>query len=414
MAAVLPRIFRHRDFTLYLVGVALTQIGTNGTFVAMLYHVYELTGSTVQVGLVGGGRAVATLALSPLGGHFADRLDRKTLLQCSQSFSMLVSLALALVTFVGAVATWHLIVASILTSAGSSFDGPARKAIIPALVPREELVQAVALINPTNQVGKLVGPGLGGVLIAVGGPGLVYLIDGATYVGLIAILVIVAIPPLNIAQGGKLRLLGSLGQGFAYVRARPVIYHLMALDLSQTLFAAYRVVLPALAVDVLQVGPAGYGALSAAVPIGALVGGAAVYRMASTAIAAGHTVLITTALYGCAAIVLAQTSTFALALASAVGLGFFDAIGTTVRHAAVLLETPDELRGRVNAVYRMASGGGPALGELNIGWLSGFVGAAAALTLGGLIPIAYAILVVVSSSTIRDYRTDRPEAQLTQ
>jgi len=403
-----PQTLRHRDFRLYLTGVALTQIGTNGTFAAMLYHVYAITGSTVQVGLVGAGRGVATLILSPLGGHYADRVDRKKLLQMSQGFSMVVSLALAAVTYSGDVQTWHIILASLLTSAGAAFDGPARKAIIPAMVPRGELVQAVALVNPTNQVGMLIGPGLSGLLIAVGGPGLMYLLDGVTYVGLIAILAILTVPSMEVREGEPLKLWASLREGVTYVRERPVIYHLMGLDLSQTLFAAYRVVLPALAVDVLQVGPTGYGALSAAVPAGALIGGVIVYRLASSPLQEGHTVLVTTAMYGVAAITLAQTGSFLIAMGSAVALGLFDAIGATIRHAAVLIETPDHLRGRVNALYSMAARGGPAFGELNVGWLSGFLGAVMALTAGGFVPIIYAGVIAMSSRRLREYRVTEP------
>ena len=405
MPSLVPQTLRHRNFALYLTGVALTQIGTTGTFAAMLYHVYALTGSTVQVGLVGAGRGLATLVLSPLGGHYADRMDRKTLLQLSQGFSMAVSLGLAAVTYLGVVQTWHIVLASLLTSAGAAFDGPARKAIVPAMVPRDELVHAVALVNPTHQVGRLVGPGLGGVLIAIGGPGLMYLVDGATYVGLIVILAMLTIPPMEPSADKPLNLWGSLAEGVSYVRRRPVIYHLMGLDLSQTLFAAYRVVLPALAVDVLQVGPTGYGALSAAVPAGGLVGGVVVYRMAGTSLREGPTVLATTALFGAAAILLAQTGVFAVAMACAVALGLFDAIGAAIRHAAVLIETPDQLRGRVNALYSMAARGGPALGELNIGWVSGFLGATLALTVGGVIPIVYAGVIAASSPLVRGYRT---------
>jgi MFS family permease len=402
--ANLPAIFRHRSFTLYLSGVALTQIGTNGTFAAMLYHVYTITGSTVQVGLVGASRGLATVLLSPLGGHYADRVDRKRLLQVSQAFSMLVSLALAAVTISGSVNTAQIMGAALLTSAAATFDSSARKAIIPGMVPRAELVQAVALVNPTNQVGKLVGPSLGGLLIAVGGPELMYLLDAFTYVALIVILGLLTVPALDL-RGRDLRFWASLKEGIAYVRDRPVIYQLMGLDLSATLFAAYRVVLPALAVDVLGVGPTGYGLLSAAVPAGALIGGVVVYRLARSAVPAGHAVLAATASYGFAAILLAHAGSFSVALIAAAGLGVFDAIGTTIRHAAVLLETPDELRGRVSAIYGMASRGGPAIGDMNIGWLSGILGATAALTLGGMVPIALAGLLAVSSKTVRAYRT---------
>ena len=397
-------MLRHRDFRLYLGGVVLSQVGVHGTFMAMLYHVYLLTGSTVQVGFVGGARLVAVLLLSPLGGYFADRLDRKRLLQLSQLASTCASLLLAFVTLAGVAATWHVLVAAMVNSAAATFDGPVRKAVIPAMLPRAEMVRGLAVMNLGHEIGTLVGPALGGVLIAIGGPGLMYLLDGLTYVGLIVVVTVVDIPSLPVSERAA-GLWSSVGAGLSYVRQRPLIGHLMALDVSAMIFAAYRVVLPALAVDILDVGPTGYGLLAAGPAAGALLGGAIIYRLAESSTGAGRIVIGSTMAYGAAAIVLAQTRWFPVALLAAAVLGLTDAVATTIRHAAVLLETPDRLRGRVSAVYEMAAGGGPPLGEFNIGWLSGLVGVTTALTFGGVVPILYAVIVLASSPRVRDYRT---------
>lgn len=395
---------------MYFAGVVLSQIGVNGTFAVMLYHVYVLSGSTLQVGLVGAARGIAVLVLSPLGGYYADKLDRKRFLQSIQIFSMMVSGLLALASSVGFVEVWHIWVAALLNSAAATFDSPVRKAIIPALVPRDELVQAFALINPGNQVGKLLGPGLGGLLIAVAGPGFMYFIDAATYLGLVVILMAIRIPAMQ-GSDRELKFWSSTIEGVQYVRKRPVILHLMGLDLSATLFAAYRVVLPAIAVDILMVGPTGYGVLAAATPVGALIGGVIVYRLASMNVPAGHLVIGATMAYGMSAILLAQSSWFSLAMVAAAGIGLFDAIATTIRHAAVLNETPDQLRGRVSAIYGMASRGGPPLGEFNVGWLAGVVGASLALTFGGFVPIVYALGVLASSTAVRSYRMVAPAVE---
>ena len=161
---------RHRDFNLYWVGVVFSQIGTRGTIAAQLFHVYLLTGSTVQVGFVGLSQAVALLVLSPLGGAYADRIDRRKLLQASQMVAMVVSLAIAVLTLSGDVQPWHIYVSVVLHTAAATFDQPARQALIPAMVPREELVHAFALLNPSREVAILVGPALAGGLISVRGP----------------------------------------------------------------------------------------------------------------------------------------------------------------------------------------------------------------------------------------------------
>lgn len=409
-----PAITKHRDFNLYWTGVVLSEIGTRGTFAAVLYHVYQLSGSSLQVGFVGLAQAVALLVISPLGGAIADRLDRRRLLQTAQAFSLTVSLGLAVVTLLEQVAVWHILLAVLLNTVAVSFERPARDALIPALVPRAELVHAFALLNPSREVAILVGPALAGLLIAIWGPAAVYLLDVASYAVIVIVLGLIRIPKV---APDKVRpnLWSSIGEGVAFVRSRPIILQLMSLDLSATVFGAYRVLLPALATDVLRVGATGYGLLSAAPSAGALVGSAIVFRIINTR-RSGHIVLGSTVAYGATAIALVWATqlppvvAFGVALLAAGGLGLFDAMATTVRHAAVQLETPDQIRGRVTSIYQMASRGGPAIGDANIGWLASLLGPVGALTLGGMVPIAVATGIAVTGGRIRDYQVDREPA----
>jgi MFS family permease len=414
----LPAIMRHRDFNLYWAGVIFSQIGTRGTIAAQLFHVFLLTGSTVQVGFVGLSQAIALLVLSPLGGAYADRLDRRRLLQASQLVAMIVSLIIAVLTISGDVQPWHIYLSVVLQTAAATFDQPARQALIPAMVPRDELVHAFALINPSREVAILVGPALAGVLISVWGPEAMYLVDAGTYAGLVVVLALLHIPRLKPARRAA-SLWTSIAEGVSFVRGRPIIWQLMSLDLSATLFAAYRVLLPAIAVDILDVGPTGYGLLSAAPSAGALIGAALVFKL-TPVVRSGHLVLSSTVAFGLCAIAFAQAPILWIALLAAVGLGVFDALATTVRHAAVQLETPDEIRGRVSAIYQMASRGGPALGDLNIGWIAGSLGPQSALTLGGLVPVVYASMVAASRGRVSKYQVpahegataDEPERKL--
>jgi MFS family permease len=395
-------LLRHRDFSLYWSGVVLSEIGTRGTFAANLYHIYALTGSTVQTGLVGLSQAVALILLSPLGGAYADRVDRRRLLQATQVVSLATSLALAALTLAGVIQPWQILASVLLNTAAETFDRPARQALIPALVPRGELVQAFAIINPSREVAVLVGPALAGLLIAVGGPGAMYLADVGSYAVLIVALQFIR----HTMPGGDTRhasVWANIKEGFAFVRQRPLILQLIGLDLSATVFGAYRVVLPALAADVLRVGPTGYGLLSAAPSAGALIGSAIVFRLATTA-RSGHIVLWSTAAYGVSAVALAQSPVFAVALLAGAALGGFDAMATTVRHAAVQLETPDEIRGRVTATYQIASRGGPAIGDMTIGAVAGLLGPVGALSLGGLVPVAVAASVAAAGGRVRAYQ----------
>lgn len=399
----LPQALRYRDFNLYWFGVVFSQIGTRGTVAANLYQVYELTRSTAVTGLVGLAQAVSLLVLSPLGGAYADRLDRRRLLQATQLVAMLVAAALATLTLTGRAGAPAVLVGVVLTTAAGTFDQPARQALIPAMVPREALPQAFSLLNPSRELAVLLGPALAGVLIAVRGPGLMYAVDAGTYALLIVVLGLIRAPRL-VPTGPVPPMWRTIVPALAFVRRRPVIWLMMSLDLSATLFGAYRVVLPALALTVLHAGPTGYGLLAAAPSAGALLATYPIFRVVARRPALGRVVLAASAGYGLATAALAQSRWLWLALACGLCIGACDAMATTIRQAAVQLETPDEMRGRVSALYQMASRGGPALGDLNIGWIAALLGPVTALTIGSLVPIAYAGLHAVRGSRVRDYR----------
>jgi MFS family permease len=364
--------------------------------------VYDLTGSVLQTGLVGAGQAVALLVLSPIGGAYADRLDRRKLLQWAQAGSLLVALVLSVLTLSGRVEAWHVILSVLLTTAAATFDQPARQAIIPAMVPKRQLASAIALLNPSRELAILIGPALAGLLIALGGPGLMYLVDVLTYAVLIVVLAVLRVPPL-VQSGPPRSVFGSIADGARYVAHRPLITRLMGLDLSATVFSAYRVLLPALAVDVLQVGPTGYGLLSSAPSAGALLATYTVFRTVERSGRLGRVLLVSTACYGLAAMLLAQSRWFAMALVAALLLGAFDAMATTIRHAAVQVDTPDEIRGRVTAFYQMSSRGGPAIGDVVVGSIAAAIGPVAALTLGGVTPILVAAAFLSRRNVVREY-----------
>ena len=395
-------VLRHRNFNLYWFGLVASQIGTRATSVANLYQVYALTRSVPITGLVGLAQGIALLLLSPLGGAYADRLDRRRLLQLTQGVSLVVALTLALLTLSGQVRIWQILVCVVLITAASTFDAPARQALIPSLVPRQHLPAAFSLLNPSRELAFLIGPSLAGVLIALNGPALVYLVDAVTYAVLVVVLALLRIHP----AGTRLRdtsLWQEILAGAAFVRSRALILQIIGLDLTATLFGAYRVVLPALSLDILEVGPTGYGVLSSAPSAGAVLATWFVLRVVSRSRRLGRVLLLATAGYGVAVVGLAQSPWFGAALATAVLIGAFDAMATSIRHAAVQLETPDQLRGRVSSIYQMASRGGPSLGDVNVGVLAGLLGPVGALTAGGLVPIVYAAAMYLRGARVAGY-----------
>lgn len=397
------RLLTNRDFVLFWSGVVLSQIGTRATVAASLWQVYRLTGSIAATGLVGAAQAVALVTLSPLGGVLADRWDRRRLLQATQALAMLAALGMAALTLSGVVRPWHVVAGVLVTTAAATFDQPCRQALVPALVPREVLPAAIALLNPSRELAVLTGPAIGGLLIAVDGPGLVYLLDGLTYAALIGVLVAIRVPPLLRSHDGPPpSVRADMAEGARYVRRRPLIWSLCGLDLVLTVFGAYRVLLPAFS-DRLDIGPAGYGLLSAAPSLGALLATYSIVRLVTRSRRLGRVLLVAMVGYGLVAICFAQVSLVAGVLLFALLLGACDATATTIRHAAVQLETPDDLRGRVQSLYQITSRGGPALGDVVIGAAAAVLGPATALTAGATLPVVVGLLLLSRSNVVREY-----------
>jgi MFS family permease len=226
-----PGLLHNRNFDLYWSGVVLSEIGSRGTFAANLFHIYTLTNSTLQTGLVGLFQAGALVVLSPLGGAFADRFQRRRLLQITQTFSLLVSLALAILTIAGTITPWQILVSVLLNTAAETFDRPARQSLIPALVPKEDLVQAFTLLNPSRELAILIGPALAGVLIAGFGPEAMYLTDVSSFAVMVVVLQFLRVPASR-SEARHVSLLANIREGFAWLRHRPLILQLIGLDLS--------------------------------------------------------------------------------------------------------------------------------------------------------------------------------------
>lgn len=403
MRLPVPAVLNEPGFRLYWLGTVLSNVGTRGTLAANLWQVLLLTNSTTDVGLVGLSEAVALLLLAPLGGAIADRVDRRVLLQITQSTSMLSSLALTVLTFSGAVQAWHIYLAVIAVSASQTFEGPARQALIPALVSRERVVDAFALTNPTRELAILLGPPFAGLLIAISGTaGYVYAFDAVTYAALVVFLVFIKVAPIE-GVHRNVSVWESIFEGFKYVKSRRLIWQLMSLDFSATFFGAYRVVLPTIARDILRVGASGYGLLAAAPAAGAIVGSAIVFRLRGYE-HKGWLILGATTCYALGCMLLAQSVVFGLSLVAAAWIGLCDAMAATLRQVLVQMDTPDQLRGRVSSAYQMVSRGGPSLGAAQMGAVAGALGAPIGLTLGASVTLLYAALLALSGRTIRTYK----------
>jgi len=388
----------YRDYRRFAASLLLTSLGAQLVQTAILWQVYELTGSALLLGLTGVARAVPHMILSLVGGVIADRLDRVRLIQIGQLANALLVIALAALTLTGAVAPWHLYLVTFLNSAFTALTQPARTALLPSLVPRANLVNAVALNATIGQTSQIVGPALAGIAIASVDLGATYALNGAVY--LAAMVAIIGVRPPAIAGSAVASAWTSFLEGLRFVRGKPVIVSLLVLDMGATILGSYRALLPILA-DRLGVGAGGYGVLSAAPGVGALLGAAAILSLGDMRYKGMYTLYGVLAYCG-ALVVLALSPWFMLTLVAAALLGTTNAVQMIPRNSAILAISPDALRGRVEAFRSMLAGGGPPLGYALSGALAAAFGVPLALIAGAAACAALVAGVGITRRELRD------------
>src|SRR6266446_1831813 len=272
---------RHRDFRLLWMGQIISVTGSQMQMVAINWHIYLLTHSALALGLVGLFRAGPIILCSLLGGVVADVIDRRRLMISTQIVMLICSGILALVTFGGLQHVWPIYLLTAIASAAWAFDTPARQALVPMLVPAKDFPNAVSLGMLMFQIGMIVGPALAGFLLAGRGPGLVYAMNAASFVAVIAGLALMRVRGRPAVEDGKEPRVSveALMEGLRFVWRTPIIVQTMTLDFVATFFASANQLLPIFAKDILQVGARGLGFLTSAPAIGAVAAGLVMARM---------------------------------------------------------------------------------------------------------------------------------------
>ena len=372
---------KFRDFRLFYTALLVASLGSQLQSTANLWLVYELTGSPLHLGLTGLARGLPTLIFSLVGGIIADRVDRKKFLIVIQAASGLLSLTLAALTATGLIQLWHVYVITLIGSSLSAINTPSRTAIVPNLVPRPFLLNAIALNSTAWQISRLLGPALAGILIALFGLSTTYLLDGAAHLGTLFTLAAISVGAVKQPSRGSA--LESLVEGLSFIRQRSIILALLSMDLAAVFFGSYRALLPVFA-SRLGVGPEGLGLFLSAPAAGALVGATFILMLGNVRYK-GLLVAAGILAYCASLAVLALSPWFLLSLGTTVMLGFFDSIQATPRNAIIQSITPDELRGRVSSFQRMLTNGGPALGQAQSGAVATLIGAPLTLMVGALI-----------------------------
>jgi MFS family permease len=401
MRQVTPwQVLAQRDFGLFWVSLLFSAVGSQISAIAVGWQVYEITSSPFQLGLTGLFRALPVMVFSLPGGVVADRMDRRRLLIVTQALAAILALILGLLTSTGQVRVWHIYVVAFLSGAVGIFDAPARTALIPLLVSREQLASAYALNITWRQIATLAGPFLGGIVISAFGISTSYYIDALSFLSVIICLAFMRARPSPPAEK-KESPLQSVRGGFNFIRENSAILGLMSMDTCVNFFGAYRSMMPAIARDILGTGPAGLGALLGVPALGALVGSGVVMVLGNPQ-HKGKLILWVTWLYTVGLICFALSRSFTLSLVIVFFLGLVDAIGETLRDTLVQLITPDRMRGRVKSFDQVFMSAGTYLGHAQMGTAATFFGIPGALILGGSLGSAAVLLVAKFARSLRN------------
>ncbi len=379
------RALSHRNYKLYFTGQSISLIGTWMTRIATSWLVYRLTGSALLLGLVGFAGQIPSFLLAPFAGVLIDRWNRHRLLVVTQALAMLQSAALAVLTLLGVINIWHVLALSLFQGLINAFDMPARQSFVVEMVEkREDLPNAIALNSSMVNAARLLGPSIGGVIIAAVGEGWCFTIDAVSYLAVIASLLLMHLAPKPLMKARETRLLQELRDGWSYVAGSPPIRSiLLLLALVSLVGMPYTVLMPIFASTVLHGGPHTLGFLMAATGVGALCG-ALFLAQRRTVVGLGRVIPFMSALFGAGLIGFSLSHVLWLSLI----LLLFTGIGFMVQMSAsnTLLQTlvSDDKRGRVMSYYTMAIMGITPFGSLLAGGLAHRLGAPHTLLIGGL------------------------------
>lgn len=356
-------------------------------FVAIGWQVYAVHNDPLDLGLVGLAMFIPLPLLALPAGHLADRFPRRTVLALAIALDAAVALGLLAVARSGADSTWPFFALAFCTGVATAFGAPAGRAMIPSLVPRELLEQALAQRSVVFQASVIGGPALGGLLFAIHAE-LVYAVSAA--LSLVALVATLALHAGRDGAGAGSPDVASVLGGVRLVRRTPVLLGAISLDLFAVLFGGAVALLPVFAKDILHVGPAGLGILRAAPAVGALLA-AIVLTRRPVRERAGRTLLVVVAVYGLSIVVFGlSTSMWLSLLALAVG-GAADMVSVVLRQTILPLVTPDRLRGRVSAVEMVFISASNELGAFESGVAAALIGAVPAVVIGGVLTVAIAV-----------------------
>lgn len=397
---------RSRNFRLLWFGQGVSAIGSTMQVWAINWQLYELTHSTLALGMIGLFRVIPIVVFSLIGGTVADAWDRRRVMLVTQITLAAVAAALGALTVTHHITSSAIYTLTVLGAAATAFDNPARQALLPHLVPRADFAGAVALNSIVFRTATIVGPMCAGLLIAHGGLGDTYWINAVSFLAVIGALVAMRLTPEDATDPGDERgrvSFAALTEGLRFVWRTPILVWTLSLDFLATFFSSANALLPVFAKDILHVGARGYGLLAAAEAVGALTAGA-VLSLGRPIVRQGRTVLWAVVVYGLATVVFGASRLFWLSWLALATVGVADSVSTVLRQTIRQLVTPDRLRGRMTSVNMIFFMGGPQLGEFEAGLVARWLGGPWSVIVGGIGCLLAVAMVAARGRVLRDYR----------
>jgi MFS family permease len=389
--------FASRDFRRYQLARVAGIIGAEAQSVAVAWHVYAMTHRALDLGYTGLALFFPALLFLLPAGHVADRFDRRKVILICYCLQLVCGAALLAISFAGVHSVWPIYAVLFTIGAGRAFSGPASSALIPHLVPEDQLVNAITWGGAIFQFANTAGPAVGGLLFTLplahllpNHPGLSHELAGAGIVYLFTLLAqvwfVVLIASLKVRPGRMEHRAASLKvifAGFHYVRRMPLLLGAFSLDLFVVLLGGAVALMPIFAQEVLHTGPRGLGMLRAAPAVGAMITSLLLARFPLKR-RAGHRLFIAVAVFGAVTIVFGLSRSLWLSLVALAFSGAADMISVVVRGSLLQLATPPEMRGRVSAVNSLFLGASNELGEFESGVTAQWLGAVRATVIGGI------------------------------
>ena len=395
------RALRHRNFRLFFTGQSISLIGTWMTRVATSWLVYRLTGSALQLGVVGFAGQIPTFLLAPFAGVWVDRLNRRNMLVWTQALAALQSLALAVLTLAKIINIHEIIWLSVLQGLINAFDMPGRQAFLVQMVEdKQDLGNAIALNSSMVNMARLVGPALAGFVIASVGEGYCFLVDGLSYLAVIASLTMMRITIAQVTRAPA-AMLQQLREGWEYVRGfSPIRTILLLFALISLMGMPFMVLMPIFASKVLHGGPHTLGLLLGASGVGALISAVSL-ALRRTVRGLTTMIQISAALFGLGLICFGLSRIFLLSMCLMLVVGFGMMQGMAASNTVIQTLVPEDKRGRVMSYYTMAFVGMAPFGSLLAGGLAHTLGAPHAVMITGAFCLAGALWFTTQLKSIR-------------